>query len=83
MQDKLQKEVDHPVRVFKQNDYPASFIRSASALLTQETADTSSRDGGHAGGDESTLYVHTLTPKSTYINIPTCSCKPTCLLLRN
>ena len=43
-QDKHQKEVDHLARVLKQNDYPANFIRNASAPPTQETADTSSCD---------------------------------------
>ena len=36
-QDNLQKEVDHLARVFKQNTYPANFIRNASAPPTQET----------------------------------------------
>ena len=40
------KDVDHLARVLKQNGYPASFIRNASAPPTQETADTSSRDEG-------------------------------------
>ena len=42
--DNLQKEVDHLATVLKQNGYPTNFIRNASAPLTQETADTSSRD---------------------------------------
>ena len=46
MQDNLQKEVDHLARVLKQNGYPANFIRNASALPTQETADTSSPEEG-------------------------------------
>ena len=44
MQDNLQKEVDHLVKVLKQNGYPANFIRNAFAPPTQETADTSSCD---------------------------------------
>ena len=45
-QDNLQKDVEHLARVLKQNGYPASFIRNASAPPIQETADTSSRDEG-------------------------------------
>ena len=40
----LEKEVDHLARVLKQNDYPANFIRNASAPPTQKTADSSNRD---------------------------------------
>jgi len=46
MQDNLHKEVEHRVRVLKQNGYPATFIRNASAPPTQETADTSNPDEG-------------------------------------
>ena len=46
MQDNLQKEVDHPARVLKQNGYPANFICNASAAPTQETTDTSNTDEG-------------------------------------
>ena len=45
-QDNLHKEVEHRVRVLKQNGYPATFICNASALPTQETADTSNPDEG-------------------------------------
>ena len=44
MQNNLQKEVDHPARVLKQNSYPANIIHNAFAPPTQETADTSSHD---------------------------------------
>ena len=49
-QDNLQKEVDHLARVLKQNGYPANFIRDASALSTQETADISSPEEGQEKG---------------------------------
>ena len=45
-QDNLYKEVEHRVRVLKQNSYPVTFIRNASAPPTQETADTSNPDEG-------------------------------------
>ena len=44
MQHNLQKEVDHLVRVLKQNSYPANFIHNASGPPTQEKVDKSSRD---------------------------------------
>ena len=44
MQSKFQKEVDHLIRVLKQNGYPANFIRNASALPTEETVDTCNCD---------------------------------------
>ena len=37
-------ELDHLARFFKQNGYPANFIRNTSVLPTQETTDTSSHD---------------------------------------
>ena len=43
MQDNLHKEVEHRVRVLKQNGYPATFICNASAPPTQETADKRDR----------------------------------------
>ena len=45
-QDNLQKEVEQRARVLKQNAYPATFIRNASAPPTQETTDTSNPDEG-------------------------------------
>ena len=44
MQDSIQKEIDHQVRVVEQNSYPANFICNASASPIQKTADTSSHD---------------------------------------
>ena len=51
MKYKFQKEVDHLIRVLKQNGYPAKFIRNASALPTEETVDTCSCDEEQEGGD--------------------------------
>ena len=57
-EDNLQKEVDHLARVLKQNDYPANFIRNASAPPTQETADISSPEEDQEKGPLVTiLYV--------------------------
>ena len=41
MHDNLQKEVDHLVKVLKQNGYPVNFISNLSSLSTKETANTS------------------------------------------
>ena len=46
MHDNLQKEVDHLVRVLKQNGYPVNSTSNLSSLSTKETADTSRHNRG-------------------------------------
>ena len=68
-QDNLQNEADHLARVLTQNDYRANFIHNASAPPTQETADTSSPDGGQKEEKGHLVVISYVARMSEDINV--------------